>query len=274
MNRKKMNEVISLAYGYQETEEGIFHAFEANDPSNPPDCDVTAKNLAALLDTTPDDDRFNWNEMDIALPESVVREIQDDAIQQFIDIRKDTEEYARDGEEYIVELIGSDVIDNIPASSWDEAVERLTEKFNECLDNHNGGSWFDEEDIDAHEGSFTITGDEYCQRGYIIKANKAPGCLHTINEICRESDRAATYAQCYEYELQDMEGVYGCLDKICDLANSLEKTLTGKCERSYVDQLSDLTAALSTDTSMPDADKKKADLLLAQLQDLLWKYSS
>ena len=269
MNRKK----ITLNYGYQETEEGIYHSFEATDPAKPESSHRMGKKLAELLDTTTDDERFNWNLMDIALPESVVREIQDDAIQQFIDIRKDAEEYARDGEEYIVELIGSDTIDSIPASSWDEAVERLTEKFNECLDNHDGGSWFDEEDIDAHEGSFTITGDEYCQRGYIIKANKAPGCLHTINEIRRESDRAATHAQCYEYELQDMSCVYDCLDKICDLANSLEKTLTGKCERSYVDQLSDLTAALSTDTSMPDADKKKADLLLAQLQDLLWKYS-
>ena len=71
-----MKNIITLNYGYQECEDGIWHAFEATDPSKNVDDDEIAERLADLLDTTPDDDRFNWDCMDIQIPESVVERIK------------------------------------------------------------------------------------------------------------------------------------------------------------------------------------------------------
>lgn len=270
-----MNEVISLAYGYQETEEGIFHAFEANDPKDPPDCDVTAKNLAELLDTTTEDERFNWNEMDIKLPESVVRKIQNEAIVRFLKIQNAAEEKPDPANtDYEVRLVGSDVINDITVHGWDAAVKLLTEKFNDSISEHDNGSWFDETTLAEGDGNFMITGEEFFQYGYIVPVNKKPGFLHTIEEIRRCADRAGVFAQCYQYELQDMQGVYDDLFKVIHLANELEGELTKKHEQSYIDQLDALTGAILDDEAMPAADKKKADLLLAQLQTLLWPYSA
>lgn len=266
---------INLCYGYQETEEGIFHAFEAHDPSNLPDCDVTAKNLAALLDTTPDDDRFNWNEMDIKLPDSVVRKIQNEAVERFVNLQKGITEKIDPAEtDYEVRLVGSDAVGNFPTHGWKAAVALLTEKFDDSISKHDNGSWFDEMTLDVDGGNFMITGEEFFQYGDIVPVNKKPGFLHTIEEIRRYSNRAGTFAQCYEYELQDMQGVYDDLNKICNLADELESALTRKYEQSYIDQLSALTGAVQDDVTMSDADKKKVDSLIAQLQDVLWKYSA
>lgn len=67
---------IELHYGYQECEDGIYHAFEASDIEERVDSREVAERLAGLLDCTPDDVRFNWNSMYIALPEKTVDRIK------------------------------------------------------------------------------------------------------------------------------------------------------------------------------------------------------
>lgn len=67
---------IELHYGYQECEDGIYHAFEATDIEERVDGREVAERLASLLDCTPDDERFNWNSMYIALPEKTVERIK------------------------------------------------------------------------------------------------------------------------------------------------------------------------------------------------------
>lgn len=67
---------IELHYGYQECEEGIYHAFEASDIEDRVDCQEMVATLADLLDCTPEDDRFDWNSMYIALPEKTVERIK------------------------------------------------------------------------------------------------------------------------------------------------------------------------------------------------------
>lgn len=73
---------VNLNYGYQECEDGIYHAFIAEDTNNLKEADHIAVELASLLDTTVDDQRFNWDCMNIEIPESVVKQIQQDAVQK------------------------------------------------------------------------------------------------------------------------------------------------------------------------------------------------
>jgi len=68
-----------LCYAWQETEEGVYHAFKVVDAETSVDFDAVAEELAGLLDTTPDDERYGWNSMLVSLPGSVVRRIMDDA---------------------------------------------------------------------------------------------------------------------------------------------------------------------------------------------------
>lgn len=73
---------IQLFYGWQETEEGVFHAFlteEVDTKVN--DAEMKAK-LAEMLDTTPGDQRFNWNVMPIALPEGLVEAIKAQGVKE------------------------------------------------------------------------------------------------------------------------------------------------------------------------------------------------
>lgn len=70
---------VELCYAWQETEDGIFHAFEVVGTRSSIDHSAIAKKLAGLLDTTPDDERFDWNSMRVSLPESVVTHIQSEA---------------------------------------------------------------------------------------------------------------------------------------------------------------------------------------------------
>ena len=59
---------IKLHYGYQECEDGIYHAFETSDIEECADSREVAARLAGLLDCTPNDESFNWNSMYVALP--------------------------------------------------------------------------------------------------------------------------------------------------------------------------------------------------------------
>lgn len=85
MDRKYYAE---LYYGYQETEEGIFHAFNLEDLDNLPDANHAAAKLAGLLDTTTKDERFNWDCMDVQLPDGLVAHIQQQAVRKAISATK------------------------------------------------------------------------------------------------------------------------------------------------------------------------------------------
>lgn len=67
---------IELHYGYQECEDGIYHAFETSDIEECADSREVAARLAGLLDCTPNDESFNWNSMYVALPERTVERIR------------------------------------------------------------------------------------------------------------------------------------------------------------------------------------------------------
>ncbi len=67
---------IELHYGYQECEDGIYHAFETSDIDECADSREVAARLAGLLDCTPNDESFNWNSMYVALPEKTVERIR------------------------------------------------------------------------------------------------------------------------------------------------------------------------------------------------------
>ena len=69
---------IKLHYGYQECEDGIYHAFETSDIEECADSREVAARLAGLLDCTPNDESFNWNSMYVALPEKTVERIKQD----------------------------------------------------------------------------------------------------------------------------------------------------------------------------------------------------
>ncbi len=67
---------IELHYGYQECEDGIYHAFETSDIEERADSREVTARLAGLLDCTPNDESFHWNSMYVALPEKTVERIR------------------------------------------------------------------------------------------------------------------------------------------------------------------------------------------------------
>lgn len=87
---------IELYYGYEESTYGIYHAFEAVSKNDKVDSDEMARALAEDLDCIEvnDDneeeisDRFNYNSMFIALPQSVVDQIKADAIKEYRENQK------------------------------------------------------------------------------------------------------------------------------------------------------------------------------------------
>lgn len=95
INRSNKYE-IELFYGYEESPYGIYHAFEAVGMDDDLDsCDME-KELAQALDCIEVEDsgeevvsdRFNYNSMFIALPQSVVDQIKADAIKEYLENQK------------------------------------------------------------------------------------------------------------------------------------------------------------------------------------------
>lgn len=80
--RKEHRYQVKLCYGYEENEDGsIFHAFEAIGPDeNPIDLGIDKK-LSDVLEAG--EDGFDWDWLFVALPESVVVKIRNDAIAEF-----------------------------------------------------------------------------------------------------------------------------------------------------------------------------------------------
>ena len=78
------NNKLMLYYGFQECEDGIYHAFSLEDMKNLPDDSNVADELAGLLDTVPEDERFNWNCMEVQIPDSVIERIWQEATEAAI----------------------------------------------------------------------------------------------------------------------------------------------------------------------------------------------
>lgn len=75
-----------LHYGWQRSHDTYetYHAFELTDPEIPADYDELGEILADLLDTTPDDEDFDCNSMNVNIPASLVRRIQNDFINEIM----------------------------------------------------------------------------------------------------------------------------------------------------------------------------------------------
>lgn len=176
---------------------------------------------------------------------------------------------------FIVRLIGSEYCKRIECSTLTAAKRELKKAYQTTLNNHDNGSWFDEVEFDDARGSFQIYGEEFYQDGAIIPANNYTGARHTVQEIKELADASDSYAACYQYELLEMQGVYDCNYEIQKLCDTLMKELAEKkpVEETYLDTLGKLTGAVIDDATIPEDVRKKADLLLAQLETLIFPYS-
>ena len=76
---------IKLFYGFEETECGIFHAFEAIDPEVGHDDAVIAEKLAEDLDNEPDSDNYACRSMYVNLPVTLIERIKQDALKEYIE---------------------------------------------------------------------------------------------------------------------------------------------------------------------------------------------
>lgn len=65
---------VELRYAWVETDDGICHAFEIVDADDECGGDVVER-LAECLDTTPEDNRFNWDSVVVNIPEGIVKRI-------------------------------------------------------------------------------------------------------------------------------------------------------------------------------------------------------
>ncbi len=262
-----MKTTVNLHYGWQETEDGTYHAFEATDPYDKIDPEAMGKTLAEALDTTPDDPRFNWNSMEIAIPEhlAVCSRLNDQVIVDPVLVGK-----------WRLRLVGTDYCEDKVYDDRDAAVAALKEMYQKVIDDHDGGSWFEEQTLDETLGEFTIYAEEFYQEGAVLPVNAYKGTLHDVQEISELADEAASFAMCYQYELQDMSAVF---DNTCEIKGLCEKIKDDlkkqirSSSKSYVDLLGDLTRTIMGDQCMPQNEREKALNLIEFLQDILWKYS-
>lgn len=74
-----------LHYGYQRSHDdyGTYHAFELTDPDEKTDESAMGEHLACLLDTTTEDEDFNFDLMRVSLPESLVEKIKAAAVREY-----------------------------------------------------------------------------------------------------------------------------------------------------------------------------------------------
>lgn len=267
---------VNLNYGYQEGEDGIYHSFTLEDPDHITDEDETAKNLAELLDTKPDDDRFGWNNMFVELPKETIARIRTEGqmeLLQKISLPPMPEKPSC----FYVRKIGSDAIDTVEAGSWEEGLQLLKDYYKKILDEKGEPCAGYDMEFDEKEGSFLYTDEEYYQTAFIIRSNDFTGARHTIEQIRRLASEVDTFANCYEYELQDMQGVYDTTDKICRLADQLEQEIAVQDqlagEKTYPGLLSEIGRKLSADGRMSDSELTKATYLLDELEQILSAYS-
>ncbi len=83
MSRKEYR--VNVYFGYQTLEDGeTYHALEAVDPDKKVSEARMEKELAEALDTTRHDDRFDYGSVLVRLPDSVVRRIKRDAVEEYL----------------------------------------------------------------------------------------------------------------------------------------------------------------------------------------------
>ena len=119
---------IELHYGYQECEDGIYHAFEASDIEERADSREVAERLAGLLDCTPDDERFNWNSMYIALPEKTVERIKQEGRSETMFAMFGDGPWRNDA------CMGYAIMAMIRAGLDDETISKVISAMTDCFD--------------------------------------------------------------------------------------------------------------------------------------------
>ena len=77
--------LVLLFYGWQEGDEGVYHAFKMEDPAGEADDEEIAKELADMLDTEPMADDFNFTDMYVSLPQSLVDRIKADGVKEYLE---------------------------------------------------------------------------------------------------------------------------------------------------------------------------------------------
>ena len=275
MNDWEKNKV-QLNYGYQECEDGIYHAFTLEDPERIGDPEETAKVLAELLDTTPDDDRFAWNSMFLELPRETIERFREEGRRELL-AKVTLTPQPETPSCFYVRKIGSNAIETVEVGSREEGLQLLKDYYQEILDDRGEPCAGYDAEFDEKDGSFLYTDEEYYQTAFIIRSNDYTGPRHTIEQIRRLASEVDTFANCYEYELQDMQGVYDTTDKICRLADRLEHEITVQDqlagEKNYLGLLSEIGKKLSADGRLPDADLTKATYFMDKLAQVLSPYS-
>ena len=74
-----------LFCGRQEGEGGVYHAFQLEDPDGEGDEDEIAKKLADMLDTEPTADDFDFMDMHVSLPQSLIDRIKADGVKEYLE---------------------------------------------------------------------------------------------------------------------------------------------------------------------------------------------
>lgn len=75
---------VKLYYGYETSETGVYHAFQALPPGAKVDSFEIGKELAEQLDRDIQDDNFYYGCMHIELPNELIAKIKEDAVREYL----------------------------------------------------------------------------------------------------------------------------------------------------------------------------------------------
>lgn len=76
---------ICLYYGCEVHYDDVYHSFVAVHPDNPDDNGDVVKEIKEMLEPISEESTFDYDRMDIRIPDSVVRRIKEDAVREFKD---------------------------------------------------------------------------------------------------------------------------------------------------------------------------------------------
>lgn len=258
---------VVVSFGYQESDGFVYHSVDLTDSKKRLDADSTGTRLAEMLGTTTDDEQFNWNAMMATIPDSVVERIKRDGVEermrQSINAAVDSSKAGK----YVVCLIGTYQSEDITCEDVNSAVERLRQAYEETLANANTDDhWYAPD-----KQEFQVTGEAFFQYGIVRKVNCFTGAPGMIYDIKQAAEDAATYANAYEYELRDMQGVYDMTQRIIRLCDQLNEEIShpAKNDLPYRDILVNLKNRVKSDSALKDNQASKASYLIRLLQDVL-----
>lgn len=81
---------VKVCYGYYNDDDGICHIFKLLDPKTPFDDDIREE-MADVLCTSADDEKFNWDNTSIEIPQTVIEQIKADGVKEYLaDQKKET----------------------------------------------------------------------------------------------------------------------------------------------------------------------------------------